>query len=54
MVRLIVAYADGIDDQIQPHGGMANEAWRCDGFGDFVRGALQGRAMADGGERSAN
>lgn len=47
MVRLVVAYADGIEDQFQPDGSYATQAWRCEDLSDFVSGLLRGRAMAD-------
>ncbi|MCK6508094.1 hypothetical protein L6R53_32800 [Myxococcota bacterium] len=47
MVRMIVAYADGIEDEFQPRGGNAVEPERCEGFGDFARSLFQNRLTSD-------
>ncbi len=43
IMRMIVAYADGIEDEYQPSGGSAVDAERCEGLGDFIRRLFQNR-----------
>ncbi len=42
IVRLMVAYSDGIRDEFQPEGGAARQASRCEGLGEFVRSVMRG------------